>query len=218
MRTRTKMLLGALTAALVLASAISTASANRLSISNKEFRVTWTPLTFGTSAGGGGTQIICNVTLEGSFHYNTIVKVLRSLVGYVTKAVVAHPCSGSGEAWTNNGVESNSLGTFPNSLPWHISYEGFEGRLPEITGVRLLLRPHFTVTVFGVLCLYGLNAQGVVKLGRGGEVTGLVPDPNFAVAKTSGSFLCPGSGFFTANAERSRATTQAGGIITVRLI
>jgi hypothetical protein len=210
------MLLGALTAALVLASAISTASANRLSISSSTFRATWSPLTFGSNAGGGGTQVICNVTLEGSFHYRTIVKVARSLIGFVTKARVTRPCSGSGEAWAHNGIESNSLGTFTSSLPWHVTYEGFEGRLPEITGVRLLLTPDFTIAVFGVLCVYHSNAQGVVKLGRSGEATSLVPDAFFAVGKTSGGFLCPGSGFFTAT--NSTVSSQEGAVITIRLI
>jgi hypothetical protein len=214
------MLLGALTAALVLASAVGTASANRLSISNKAFRVTWTPLTLSTAPNNGGTRIACNVTLEGSFHYNTIVKVLRSLIGYVTKAVVRHPCSGSGEAWTHNGVEEAGLGTpFRNNLPWHITYEGFEGRLPEITGVRLLLRALFTINVFSVLCEFFSNAQGVVKVERSGAATSLVPDATFAVAKTSGGFLCPTEGFFTANAENSRVTLLGNTtLITIRLI
>jgi hypothetical protein len=212
------MLLGALTAALVLASAISTASANRLSVSNTGFRVTWTPLTLGSQAGGSGTTLACNVTLEGSFHYNTIVKVLRSLIGYVTKAAVAHPCTG-GEAWTHNGVESNSLGTFRNNLPWHVTYEGFQGPLPNITGVRLLLRPLFTINILGVLCEFFSNAQGVVNLGRSGEATSLTPDSNFAVGRTSGGFLCPTSGFFRANAESSRVTVlNSATLITIRLI
>jgi hypothetical protein len=219
MHTRTKMLVGALTAALVLASAISTASANRISTSNNRFRIVWTPLTLGSSPGGGGTQFSCNVTLEGSFHYNPIVKVVRSLVGYVTKAAVTHPCSGSGEIWTRNGVESNSLGTFPNTLPWHVTYEGFEGRLPEITGFRQLLRSDFVINVAGVLCGYNSNIQGVVKVGRGGETTAVIPDATFAVAKTSGGFLCPSSGFFTSNAENSRLTgLETAAPITVRLI
>jgi hypothetical protein len=220
MNNRTRMLLGAFTAALVLASAIGTASANRLSISNKAFRVTWTPLTYGTSVGGGGTQVVCNVTMEGSFHYNTIVKVLRSLIGYITKASIGHPCSGAGEAWTHNGVEEAGLGApFRNNLPWHVTYEGFEGRLPEIIGVRILFRPLLTISVFGVLCEYFNNSQAVIKLGRGGEATSLIPDATFAKLRTSGGFLCPRELFPTANSASSRITLLGSDtLITIRLI
>jgi hypothetical protein len=218
MHNRTRTLLAALTAALALAGAVNSASANRLSISSGDFRIIWSPLTFGSSSGGGGTQVVCNITLEGSFHYRTIVKVLRSLIGYVTKARFAHPCSGSGEFWTRNGVEANALGTFSNTLPWHLTYEGFQGRLPEISAVRLLFRPDWVMAVFGVLCGYNSNFQGVVSLGRSGEATSLVPDALFPMGKTSGGFLCPGSLFYTANAASSRVTTQTGAVITIRLI
>jgi hypothetical protein len=212
------MLLGALTAALVLASSITTASANRISISNTGFRITWTPLTMGSQAGGSGTTVACNLTLEGSFHYNTFVKVLRSLIGYITKAAFVHPCTG-GEFWTHNGVESNSLGTFRNNLPWHLTYEGFEGRLPEITGVRILYRPLFTESILGVLCEYFNNAQAVIKLGRAGEATSILPDSTFPIAKTSGGFLCPSNLFWRSNAESSRVTVlNSATLITIRLI
>jgi hypothetical protein len=208
MRTHTRMLLGALTAAIVLATAIGTASANRLSISNRNFRQVWSPLSFTTEREGEGVRIACNVTLEGSFHYNTIAKRLGALLGYVTKATVGHPCSGAGEAWANNGIEESRLGSaIPNSLPWHITYEGFEGRLPEISGVRLLLVPRFTLRApIANLCGYEGNAEGVVKLGRGGVATSIIPDPNVRVPKISGGIFCPASGFFTANAEASVIT------------
>jgi hypothetical protein len=206
MRTHTRMLLGALTAALVLASAVGSASAQRLSIgnANQSFRVVWTPLTLGTASGGGGTQIICNVTLEGSFHYRSIIKLARTLIGFVTKAAVSHPCTGSGEGWADNGVENAGLGVIRNTLPWHVSYEAFTGRLPNITGVRLLLRPVFTINVFGVLCRYSGNAQGVVNINGSGEGTTLVPDSALGVPNIEGSFLCPGNGFFSASTSTER--------------
>jgi hypothetical protein len=204
MRTHTRMLLGALTAALVLASAVSSASAQRLSVSNQNFRIVWTPLTLGTSSGGGGTQIICNVTLEGSFHYRSIIKLARTLIGFITKAAVTHPCTGSGEGWADNGIENAGLGVIRNTLPWHVTYEAFTGRLPNITSVRLLLRPVFTINVFGVLCRYTGNAQGVVNVNTSGEGTTIVPDSTVGVPNIEGSFLCPGTGFFTASAAPER--------------
>jgi hypothetical protein len=211
------MLLGALTAAIVLASAIGTASANRISLTDNTFRQIWRPLSFA----GGGLNIACNVTLEGSFHYNTFVKALRSLVGYVTRAAVEHTtgCAGSGEAWADNGVENAGLGPIANTLPWHITYEGFEGTLPIIEGIRLLLRPRFTLVTAGVLCRYEGNAQGVVKLTRTQVLQGIVPDENVAIPKASGGFLCPTSGRFSAPLASSTLTALGSAtLITIRLI
>jgi hypothetical protein len=221
MRTHTRLLLGALTAAIVLATAIGTASAQRLSISNRNFRQAWRALTFSTGAEAEGVTIGCDVTLEGSFHYNTIAKRLGALLGYVTKATVGHPCSGSGEAWANNGIEESRLGgTIPNSLPWHITYEGFQGRLPEITAVRLLLRPRFTLRApIAGLCGYEGNAEGVVTIGRGGAAGAILPDERVGIGKISGGIFCPSQGFFRDTAEKSTltllGTTQ---IISITLI
>src|SRR3954465_5363475 len=83
MRT-TKHILTPLPAPLLLATAINTASATRLSTSNQNVRLTWTSLEFAVSS-----EIVlrCQVTLEGSFHTRTIAKVEGALIGAVTKAV-----------------------------------------------------------------------------------------------------------------------------------
>jgi hypothetical protein len=216
----TRLLLGALTAAMVLATAIGTASAQRLSISNRNFRVTWRPISFASGAEGEGVTVSCNVTLEGSFHYNTIAKRIGALLGYVTKAAVGHPCTG-GEAWAHNGSEEGGLGRpFSNNLPWHLTYEGFEGRLPEISGLRFLIFTLFTVRApIAGLCGYTGNSEGVVQIGRGGVVASLLPDSNVGIPKSSGGIFCPSRGFFSANTTNSTVTllgnTQT---ITVRLI
>jgi hypothetical protein len=90
---------------------------------------------------------------------------------------------------------------------------------PPVHGRPAPRRLLFTINVFGVLCEFFNNAQAVINIGRGGEVTSMVPDANFAVSKTSGGFLCPSNGFFAANAANSRVTESDGRtIITVRLI
>lgn len=70
--------------------------------------------------------------MEGTFHYRTIVKVERSLIGYVTRAIFGRPCTGFGEMWEYNGTEG-SLTSNVNSLPWHFTYDGFNGTLPNIS-------------------------------------------------------------------------------------
>ncbi len=153
MRTSVKLCFTALTAALLLASAIATTSARNLSVSNQQFRVTWQELEFAIEI----VTIICHVTLEGSFHYRTIVKRERTLIGYITQVAVRRPCR-NGEAWAANGREAHPrLGVLANTLPWHVTYEGFAGTLPCITSIFLLLRgARFKIhSFFNTLGLYG---------------------------------------------------------------
>jgi hypothetical protein len=121
-----KLLLAGLAAAVTLAVAVGSATAGRLATSELTFRATWTPLSI-QSESEGGLIIECNLTLEGSFHYRSIIKQARSLIGYVTKAAMTHPCGGAGEAWVDNGTEQAGLGVSANSLPWHVTYDGLSG-------------------------------------------------------------------------------------------
>jgi hypothetical protein len=219
MRTRTRILLGALMAALVLASAVSTASANRLELSNQRIRVTWTganSLTFS----GGGASVVCEVTIEGSFHSRTLSKVSGQLVGYITSAMVKHPCI-ENEGWALNGTENQ--GEAPvTTLPWHILYISFRGPLPRIERIRLsLVNTGFLVRVFGVGCLYKSTAArplfGDITVSETGQATFLNPDPTVQVPKFSGSFLCPNEGELSgAGAIRLQGSTTT--LIFVRLV
>ena len=175
----------ALAAALLLAAATNTATARSLSISNQNVRGTWASLEFNSSV-----VVRCRVTLEGSFHTRTVAKVARTLVGAVTRATVDEANCTNG-----NGRPRNE------TLPWHITYEGFTGTLPNISGVFLLLsRFRFTLTVPG-LCTadYGTatdNITGRVNL-SGGEITSLEPVAGRNTATLhSGTAFCPGSGRF----------------------
>jgi hypothetical protein len=203
MRTSAKLLLTALTAALVLGSAISSASARELAVSEQSIRVSWASLEFGSSL----ATIRCRVTLEGSFHSRTIAKIARRLIGAITAAIVAHPCT-NGEAWADNGREAEPLGTAPQKLPYHITYENFTGRLPSIETVGLLLsRISFVLqaTSFGISarCRYGRiedNISGTATVGAGGAITSLRPvagrDRARLVEGLLNGGLCPGEGFF----------------------
>lgn len=142
MRTRSKLMLAGLAAALLLTMGVSTASAGHLSVDEQNFRVTWTSLEFVEP--GFGARILCPVTLEGSFHSRTIEKIIGSLLGYITRATVKNESCIGGHATV-----------LTNTLPWHITYEGFGGALPSITSLRLLLvRPAFRVEPgFAISCL-----------------------------------------------------------------
>ena len=173
-----------LMAALLLAAAVSHASARNLSVSHQNFRVTWTSLEL-----EGGVTVRCRVTLEGSFHARTIPKVARSLIGAITRAI-------SNELICTNGQGRPRTET----LPWHVTYEGFAGTLPNISAVFLLLsRLRFNLTVLG-LCTgdYGTAANNVTtrtRINAGGEVTELEPvTGRNRVTLHSGAAFCSASG------------------------
>ncbi len=138
---RCKLIVAGISTLLLLALAVSTASANRLSTSHTGlWRTVFRPLKFVT---GGVTALTCEVTAEGSFHSATFVKVERLLIGHITRASLG-PCS------------TGSATILTETLPWHVQYLGFIGRLPAISGVRFIViglsfRMH--EAIFGRECL-----------------------------------------------------------------
>lgn len=186
MRTSIKLGLMALAASLMLAAVVSTATANRISVSNRNIRSVFRELTL--SAEGGGTEIICPVTLEGTFHSNTIVKTVGSLIGYVTRAIVqTDRCNGFGKARVNNA-----------SLPWHLKYEGFLEVLPNPILRITLVNAEFTVEpILGANCVYRGNARG--RISRTATNTILTADETLGIARIAGT-VCPNPGFFSGTA------------------
>ena len=99
-----------------------------------------------------------------------------------------------------NGTEVNEVlgGTLTNSLPWHITYEGFNGALPTPSAVRillLLLRYKVRATFLGItlLCVYRStptqNFTGTANLGAGGRVTNLEASSQELTSESGGG--CP---------------------------
>jgi hypothetical protein len=213
MRLYGKTLVIAVTVACTLTMATGMATARNLSVSEQSYKFIWTPIEFNSESAGGGTSIVCNATLEGSFHSRTIPKVARTLIGWITRAIVAHPCAGAGEAFALTRAE-----TIAETLPWHLTYEAFSGRLPNITRIRLLLRPSYQITVFGVNCLYTGNAAGEAVLDAAGNVTDLIPDRTVAMPRIVGSFLCPNQIFLNATAAQSIVRGLTVESLNVRLI
>jgi hypothetical protein len=214
MRRSIKLGFATVVAAIMLAAAVGTASAGRLETSSQPFRVVWTPLTLTA----GGLTVECPITLEGSFHYRSIAKVIGSLSGLVTRAAVnSAACAGFGRAWVYNGIEE-TLGTrLTTSLPWHSTFEGFGGTLPNISSIRYLLTgPRFLINCVFSLSTYGgptTNLVGIAAI-TAGRITGLTPEREPTIARTNGA--CPSPGEFSG----SGAVTVLGSAtaITIRLI
>ncbi len=212
MRFSAKLGLTALMAALLLAAAVSIASARSLSTSNQNFRVTWSRLEMQSSV----ATIGCQVTLEGSFHARSIAKVARTLIGAVTRADVKE------ESCTGARVRANG------PFPWHLTYESFEGTLPSITAVNLLLQRflfEFLITVLGnqIRCRYGTerdNITGRAALNAERAITNLTPvGGRNIVSFLEGSAFCPTAGSLVGASEDGRVTAlNSSARLTITLI
>jgi hypothetical protein len=208
---RSKLAFAGLAATLLLAVAVGSANARTIRISNQTFRATWNPLRF--FGVGTSLETRCPVTLEGSFHSATIAKVLRTLIGYVTAAR-----SGT----RSTGCTRGSATVHQASLPWHITYEGFTGTLPNITRIRILLRgTEFEVEpeALGLRCNFGNateNAAGEINIGTRGEANSITAD-NTIRLRSHGEFGCPELGAFE-NTTNSLTVLNSTTRITVTLI
>lgn len=120
----------------------SVASANRLGFSSTTFRIT-------SGAGIREGDVICPLTLEGSFHSNTFTKTLGSLIGYITRAALEEErCSGGRARYLRE------------TLPWHIQYAGFSGFLPNIASITThVIGLGILITRSGVSCLYTTSME-----------------------------------------------------------
>ena len=193
--------IAAITAAATLLALLATAApARNFSTSNQQFRVSWQEIDLATNV----LTITCHVTLEGSFHYRTIPKNVGRLIGYITRVAVRRPCR-NGEAWAANGTEAHPrLGTLANTLPWHITYEGFEGTLPCITSIHFLLRgARFKIHgPFNTLGLYGTAEDNITGRATRDIVTGVITQLEPVEGRNTANLvnclagICPASGGF----------------------
>jgi hypothetical protein len=200
MRTRAKLALASLSAAVMLAALVGTASAQRFEITNQGIRATFPNLRFSNTVATGGLEVICPVTIEGTFHSRTITKVVDQLVGYITRAILNEP-----RCVFFNGTEGVSIQT--SSLPWHIRYESFTGALPEISRINLRLAlVGFILRAFGVNCLFRSSATSpargwVERNPATKQVTNITAERNTTIPRFEGStFLCPTNGIFEGSA------------------
>ncbi|HEX7289688.1 MAG TPA: hypothetical protein VF250_01065 [Conexibacter sp.] len=117
------------------------ASARSLSTSSQQLRAVWNPLSFTEPFGG---SVSCSLTLEGSFHSRTLAKINYSLTGYITRAAVG-----------TAGCTGGEVAFLSETLPWHTRYFGFEGTLPNITRVLILISgAAFRIRNPNAVCLF----------------------------------------------------------------
>lgn len=211
MTARTKRLGTILTATIALAMVVGNAQAAHLRISERNIRLTWTSLEFTNTV--NAETLLCPVTLEGSFHETTTVKTLGALVGYVTRASAGSSCTGG------------TVSLHQESLPWHITYEGFTGTLPNIEILKLLL-----LNVFGEIrerggntCSFRTEAEhpfvGSFVLNRTtGRLESFALEPNTRVPLTNGAggiFCGLANGIFSGS---SNTPTVLGSTTTLTVV
>ncbi len=203
-----RLLLTSVAATAILAAAVSTATANRLAITNQQIRAVWANLEFFNTVTEGTVR--CPVTLEGSFHSRTIVKVRGLLVGYVTRALVSNDVCTGGRATV-----------LSETLPWHLTYNTFAGTLPNIGSVTLnLIRAGFIVNLGGNNCravtTTASPARGIVRV-AGTAVETLRADESAEIPLVNGpgGILCGlASGVFRGT---SRPVTLLGNSNTISI-
>jgi hypothetical protein len=212
MRVHRRLLLSALLSGLALVTIASQAAGRRIEVTQQQVKAVWTsaePIIFELEA---GMRMSCPVTLEGSFHSRTLSKVADELIGYVRRFTL------NSSTCRRQGLESISV--LAETLPWHIQYRGFQGTLPNITGINYeIVGSSFQVTQSGLMCLYrGTEALpwiliGVIAIG----VILIVAATAETIPKNSGGFLCPeGMGF---GGGRARLTGPEGTTaVSVRLV
>ncbi|HEV7773682.1 MAG TPA: hypothetical protein VGO48_10395 [Conexibacter sp.] len=183
MRRYTKALLTGTLAALILTTAMGVASARNFSISNQNIRIVWREVIL-----SGGIENRCDLTLEGSFHYRTIIKA-QNLIGYITRA----------------DFNRCDFPTRALILPWHIRYRSFRGNLPNITSIRFdLIEAAVLIQIAGIAnCLYKSTAArpilGEALIGAGGVGTGIRVDETAQLPLfrdlSGGIIACPAESF-----------------------
>jgi hypothetical protein len=200
MHNRSRLLLAGLTAVLLLAVAVGSASANRLAYNETGYRIAFAPLSFVPSF---GSTVRCPVTLGGSFHSRTVTKTSGSLIGYMNSATVGTCEAGRARANTE-------------TLPWHQQYSSFAGTLPNMTAITYIIIIVFEVQgeIFGirVTCRYtGRGAVAISNRESRGVVTELRPGTESISSETGG---CP-SGRLSGT---GRVSTTGGAAFTVTLV
>ena len=206
MHLTTKTWLTAILATAILATALGTASARNLSLSTTGTREVFSPLVFFN----GEARLSCPVTMEGSFHYRTVAKTVGSLSGYITRLEVSEAsCAGAGLL---AGARARVL---TETLPHHITYQGFRGTLPNIESIIFLFGTAFTL--FNIALIRECSYSGTVQGFFFPATSEAEPDRTSGIPKTAGSSaLCPNPGHFEGRSRVTALGTTTA--VTVTLI
>ncbi len=168
-------------AALVLASLAGVAGAERgIGLSPTSTTITLSGLEI---EGGIGTPWRCNVTIDAAFHERT-AKVAGTLLGLADLAVGTGACTEGDFGLLVGGRRVTGA-----QGPYHVTYEAFEGSLPNIGSISFTLNDVvFWITLPGIECLTDGAVDISLTTSGGNPATGVRLDP--ASVPLTGEFLC----------------------------
>ena len=198
MKNRAGLLLAGLSATILLAFAVSTASALRsISIVGETTATAQGRISFI----GGGSTLECNITLVRTLS-RSIPKTAGILLGAIIDIRIAlreagcRSSAGTLTAFTILGLGTGEL--------WRLFYESFDGTLPNITAINKIIKnwlwsDTITVPIFGsITCLYEeeegrRGGQAKESLTREGRLEKFRIGANRS-SRVRGSGLCPERG------------------------
>jgi len=170
---RTTSALAVLLATAVLLVAAGDGAANRISSSNEQFRIVYSPLRFRAR---GGTEISCNATLEGTLINGGVLnKIFGGQYGFIIRA----------------DRSSCAIRFLTETLSWPIILTGFVGMLPNIAGINTRIEIfRFAWTGFFSDCLYESTSTSRQPLNwflnAAGLLTSVEMSPAWIPSKTLG--------------------------------
>jgi len=189
MRTYSKLILAALAASALLALAVGSASAGRLSTNEKNFELIWNEALGATKTklelidNSAGVNIQCKVTLLGSFRENTITKTTANNQGTINHGEL-------------NECEGGSATIRAETFPWQLRYRSFTTSLPNIRSISTgLIGARFRSEANRLTCesTTETNHPGIGIAEGGLESTGepenIIADRNGRI-RLRGNFLC----------------------------
>ncbi len=179
MRTTERALLIALTSTLAIVAIAGTATGRSFRFDEPEFEWAWTAFTIRYNA----REVSCPLTLQGRFNATTIAKNIGRGIGIIREKVEAPEMCTRGSTLIVSGIPA-----------LEVRYEGFEGTLPDITGIRVAIPGlSYTVREF-ITCEYippgerPLRARIAVA---GGRLTTITPESGTMFESTNPRVCLP---------------------------
>jgi hypothetical protein len=190
----------ALATVLILAVGSTIASASRsLEFSTRAISASWENLVFGSSE--TESPVVCRAAFALALSSQRIAKVNGTQIG-TTSATVTGVCTGGSIVMLAEGRQR-----------WPLVYQGFNGTLPNITGILVDIQSaEFLLVASGGFerCLFRGTAKGIMDLGAGGSVTGITASPTALIplsVRLRGALFCRAVGWFSGTSTVTPATT-----------
>jgi hypothetical protein len=165
----------------MLVAFVSSASAGRLSFSERRISATWTRLNF---AGGFGT-VECEAVVPIADHERVIAKVTNTLIGYVLPTVLPDIIVNIPRCSRGGATILREL------LPWHLTERAHTGTLPNITSMSTnVIGMAFGMRepTFGATCLARSSSSSPMIMTYNREAGGRVTS-----VTVSGTLPCSGA-------------------------